>query len=89
LTTSQVVNSTRNSRWVAFVALHDARAEALAGALAAEGATVVLMADDPASAGRVAAAIGEGATVFCTSDDVGADVEALVELATDLGHRHP
>ncbi|MEN3316533.1 MAG: hypothetical protein V7605_2767 [Acidimicrobiaceae bacterium] len=78
----------RLSGRVAFVTVGEgtgevARARALGRALVAEGASVVLVSPDAGIGGRLAAELGAGA-VFCSSDDVGADVDALVELAADL-----
>ena len=72
---------------VAFVAVGGDRGESLARALVAAGAMVVLVADDPAAAGRLAAALGRGVSVFCPGDDAAADAEALAELAAELGSR--
>ena len=62
------------------------RAEALARALGAEGATVVLVAADADAAGRLAATL-PGAAVFCPGEGVDDDVNALVELAAELAGR--
>ena len=67
------------------------RSSALARALAAEGATVILVTDDGQLGGRLASELGaEGGrriAVFSPGADAAADVEALVELATELGGR--
>ncbi len=72
---------------IAFVTLDDAgvctRSASLARALVSEGTLVVLVASDPEAGGGAAGALGARA-VFCPSDDVEADVRALVELADDL-----
>lgn len=72
---------------IAFVALDGDRAQALATALVATGASVVLIADDAEVAGRLAAGLGPGVAVFCPGDDADADARALVELAAELGPR--
>jgi len=76
---------------VAFVTLDDGagvdtRSASLARALVGEGALVVLVASDPEAGGGLAGALGARA-VFCASDDIEADVSALVELADDLAGR--
>ncbi len=68
------------------------RPEALARALVAEGAMVVLVADDAEAAGQLAASLGPGNAVFCPGDPgggegPGVDVDALVELADELAGR--
>jgi len=73
---------------VAFVTVGDGpagddRSAALARGLVGEGALVVLVSADAEVGGRLAGVIGARA-VFCPSDDAGADVHALVELAADL-----
>jgi len=80
--------SSRLSGKVAFVTMgdgagSDVRSQSLARALVGEGALVVLVAPDPEAGGRLAGAVGARA-VFCPSEDVEADVSALVELAGDL-----
>jgi len=86
--------SSRLSGKVAFVTVGDgagvdARSRSLARALVGEGALVVLVAPDPEAGGRLAATVGARA-VFCPSDDVAADVTALMELADDLvGRQDP
>ena len=74
---------------VAFVTVSDGdeRSELLIRALVAEGAMVVLIADDAEAAGRVAAACTGGTAVFCPGEDTSADVDALVELAGELAGR--
>lgn len=74
---------------VAFVATDGTRADGLARALAADGATVVLLAAEPAAAGRLAATLGDGVAVYCLGDDPTADAAALAELAADLVSRPP
>ncbi len=86
--------SSRLSGRVAFVTMGDdagvdARSQSLARALVGEGALVVLVGPDPEASGRLADTVGARA-VFCPSDDVAADVTALVELADDLvGRQDP
>lgn len=79
----------RLSGRLAFVSIDGRRGEALARVLAAQGASVVLVAADPMAAGRLAAALGDGVAVFCPGDDADADAAALIELAADLAPRHP
>ena len=71
---------------VAFVTVTggDERSEALTRALVEEGVMVVLVADDAEAAGRLAATFAGGTAVFCPGGEVGADVDALVELAGEL-----
>ncbi len=80
--------ASRLSGKVAFVTVGDdaggdGRCQSLARALVGEGALVVLVGPDPEASGRLADTVGARA-VFCPSDDVAADVTALVELADDL-----
>ena len=67
------------------------RSSALARALAAEGATVILVSDDGELGGRLASELKAEAhgriAVFSPGPDAAADVDALVELATELGGR--
>lgn len=76
---------------LAFVTLEGARSEALARALADEGATVVVVAADGERGGQLAEAIGSGhngrVAVFCIGADVSADLDALVELGAELAPR--
>jgi NAD(P)-dependent dehydrogenase (short-subunit alcohol dehydrogenase family) len=69
----------------------DDRSRALTLALAAEGASVVVVAPDAHAGGRLAAELrareGGRVAVFCPGPDTAADVDALVELAAELGPR--
>lgn len=64
---------------------------ALARALAAEGAGVIVVADDGDRGGRLATLLrDEGAprvAVFCSGTDPAADLDALVELVAEVGPR--
>jgi NAD(P)-dependent dehydrogenase (short-subunit alcohol dehydrogenase family) len=72
------------------VTADDEQGRALAQALAAEGAGVVLATSDPATSGRLASELGgTGArlAIFCPGPDLSADVDAIVELAAEVGAR--
>jgi hypothetical protein len=72
------------------VATADEQGQALARALAAEGAGVVLATGDPVAGGRMATELadaGARVAVFAAGPDPAADVDALVELAQELNPR--
>ena len=75
---------------LAFVTL-DGGGEAIAGALAGEGATVVVVTTEGERGGRLAeeiraasAASGGRVAVFCGGTDTSEHLDALVELAAEL-----
>lgn len=76
---------------LAFVTVEEGRGEAIARALAAAGATVVVVTADGERGGRLAEEIraaGDGrVAVFCERGDAAADVDALVELGAELAPR--
>ncbi len=75
---------------VVIVTAGDDQGRALARALVAEGAAVVMATSDPEAGGRVASELGgTGArvAVFSPGSDPAADVDAIVELAAELGPR--
>lgn len=72
----------------AIVAVDVTAAEALARRLLGAGAGVVLVAGDSGEAGRLAAALDTGdrpVAVFCPERDLEDELDALVELAAELG----
>ena len=72
------------------VTADDDQGRALAQALVAEGAAVVVATSDPEAGGRMASGLdrsGARVAVFCPGPDPAADVDAIVELAAELGPR--
>ncbi|HEX2043660.1 MAG TPA: hypothetical protein VHF24_13585 [Acidimicrobiales bacterium] len=76
---------------VALDATGEERTAAIARALAAEGATVILVTGGGDRGGRLASVLHEEAqgrvAVFCAGSDPAADLEALTELAAELSPR--
>jgi hypothetical protein len=76
---------------VALDATGEERTAAIARALAAEGATVILVTGGGEQGGRLASVLHEEArgrvAVFCAGSDPAADLEALAELAAELSPR--